>query len=34
MNEFNYRDYLVNWIYELDVIVAAGDTINIEKYEP
>ena len=30
MNEFNYRDYLVNWIYELDVIVAAGDTINDE----
>ena len=34
MNEFNYRDYLGNWIYELDVTVDAGDTINIEKYEP
>ena len=34
INEFNYRDYLGKWIYELDVIVAAGDTINIEKYEP
>ena len=33
MNEFNYRDYLANWIYELDVTVDADDTINIEKYE-
>ncbi len=33
INEFNYRDYLGKWIYELDVTVDADDTINIEKYE-
>lgn len=35
-DEFSVLDLYFdsNWIYELDVIVDAGDTINIEKYEP
>ena len=33
INEFNYRDHLGKWIYELDVTVDADGTINIEKYE-
>ena len=34
MNEFNYRDYLGNWIYELDIAVYADRSITIERYDP
>jgi len=29
INEFNYRDYLGQWIYEIDVTVDADGTIRL-----
>lgn len=34
MNEFNYRDYMKNWIYELDISVYSDKSTRIERYEP